>query len=29
VALFQPTPARFDGRPEVAAVLTAELNELL
>jgi uncharacterized protein (TIGR02246 family) len=29
VALFQTTPARFDGRPELADALTAELSELL
>jgi len=29
VALFQTTPARFDGRPELAEALTAELTELL
>lgn len=29
VALFQNTPARFDGRQELAQALTAELNELL
>lgn len=28
VALFQTTPARFDGRPELADALTAELAEL-
>lgn len=28
-ALFQTTPARFDGRPELSASLTAELSELL
>jgi len=28
VALFQTTPARFDGRPELAEALTAELNAL-
>lgn len=29
VALFQATPALFDGRPELAEALTAELTELL
>ncbi len=29
VALFQTTPARFDGRPELADALSAELAELL
>jgi uncharacterized protein (TIGR02246 family) len=29
VALFQSTPARFDGRPELSAALTAELSEQL
>jgi uncharacterized protein (TIGR02246 family) len=29
VVLFQTTPARFDGRPELAEALTAELSELL
>lgn len=29
VVLFQTTPARFDGRPELADQLTAELSELL
>lgn len=29
VALFQTTPARFDGRPELSAALTTELAELL
>jgi uncharacterized protein (TIGR02246 family) len=29
VALFQTTPARFDGRPELSDALTAELTELL
>jgi uncharacterized protein (TIGR02246 family) len=29
VALFQTTPARFDGRPELQVALTAELNELV
>ena len=29
VVLFQTTPARFDGRPELAQGLTAELSELL
>jgi uncharacterized protein (TIGR02246 family) len=29
VALFQTTPARFDGRPELVDALTAELSELL
>lgn len=29
VALFQTTPARFDGRPELAASLSAELTEVL
>jgi uncharacterized protein (TIGR02246 family) len=29
VALFQTTPARFDGRPELADALIAELTELL
>ena len=29
VALFQTTPARFDGRPELSEALTAELAELL
>jgi uncharacterized protein (TIGR02246 family) len=29
VALFQTTPARFDGRPELSDALTAELAELL
>jgi uncharacterized protein (TIGR02246 family) len=29
VALFQTTPARFDGRPELTEALTAELSELL
>jgi uncharacterized protein (TIGR02246 family) len=28
VALFQNTPARFDGRPDDAEALTRELNEL-
>ena len=29
IALFQNTPARFDGRPELAQQLTDELRELL
>ena len=29
VALFQTTPARFDGRPEFSEALTTELAELL
>jgi uncharacterized protein (TIGR02246 family) len=29
VALFQNTPARFDGRPDLASALTGELTELL
>jgi uncharacterized protein (TIGR02246 family) len=29
VVLFQTTPARFDGRPELVDALTAELSELL
>jgi hypothetical protein len=29
VALFQTTPARFDGRPELSAALTRELAELV
>lgn len=29
IELFQNTPARFDGRPEVAEALTQELRELL
>ncbi|MFD4422663.1 SgcJ/EcaC family oxidoreductase [Agromyces sp. NPDC058484] len=29
VALFQTTPAVFDGRPELSEALTAELNELV
>jgi uncharacterized protein (TIGR02246 family) len=29
VVLFQNTPARFDGRQELAQALTAELNELV
>jgi hypothetical protein len=29
VALFQTTPARFDGRPELTEALTAELAERL
>ena len=29
VALFQTTPARFDGRPELSEALTTELAELL
>ena len=29
VALFQTTPAQFDGRPELTEALTAELNEVL
>jgi uncharacterized protein (TIGR02246 family) len=29
VALFQTTPARFDGRPELSEALTAELSEQL
>jgi uncharacterized protein (TIGR02246 family) len=29
VVLFQTTPARFDGRPELVAQLTAELSEVL
>jgi uncharacterized protein (TIGR02246 family) len=29
VALFQTTPARFDGRPELTKNLTAELTELI
>ncbi len=29
VVLFQTTPARFDGRPELTEQLTAELSELL
>jgi uncharacterized protein (TIGR02246 family) len=29
VALFQTTPARFDGRPELMEALTAELAELV
>jgi len=29
VALFQTTPARFDGRPELTENLTAELTELI
>ena len=29
VALFQNTPARFDGRPELVQDLTAELQEIL
>ena len=29
IALFQNTPARFDGRPEVAEALTQELRQLL
>jgi uncharacterized protein (TIGR02246 family) len=28
-ALFQTTPARFDGRPQLAEQLTAELGELV
>lgn len=29
VALFQNTPARFDGRPEISEALTAELSKAL
>jgi uncharacterized protein (TIGR02246 family) len=29
IALFQNTPARFDGRPELAQALTQELRQLL
>ncbi|MBA3874786.1 MAG: SgcJ/EcaC family oxidoreductase [Anaerolineae bacterium] len=29
IALFQNTPARFDGRPELAETLTQELRQLL
>jgi hypothetical protein len=29
VALFQTTPARFDGRPELGEALGAELGEQL
>jgi uncharacterized protein (TIGR02246 family) len=29
VVLFQTTPARFDGRPELSEALTAELTEIL
>jgi uncharacterized protein (TIGR02246 family) len=29
IALFQNTPARFDGRPELAEALTQELRQLL
>lgn len=29
VVLFQTTPARFDGRPELVDALTAELSDLL
>jgi uncharacterized protein (TIGR02246 family) len=29
IALYQNTPARFDGRPQLAAELTAELEEAL
>jgi uncharacterized protein (TIGR02246 family) len=29
IVLFQTTPARFDGRPELTERLTAELSELL
>ena len=29
VVLFQTTPARFDGRPELVDALTAELSDLV